>query len=215
MRLAIPMIPSRFELHHSTRPPFSHIRPAAHRPLPATCGTHSWVFGICLSLECLPEPLSTTKNKSASAGRSTLTPFSILPTPCRAHTHSLPDPSVTADGPLHLGRPLPPLLVDFIFSSGPDQTRPGTTPGSDTPPPPHLGSQIRWSCAFPDKGRLRQLGNLATSPWYKQADPGGPFFHAPPSEVIIHSFRPSTSTWTTSCPIHQTAAPATALFFMR
>lgn len=154
--------------------PTSLLSYTSRCPPPAvrTCGTHSWVFGIRLSLECLPEPLPLPLP----------TPVDLHSLPFRysrlraAHTHSLPDPSVTADGPL-LGRPLPPLLVDFIFSSGPDQTR--YHAWIRQTPVPHLGSQIPWSCASPDKGRLKQLGNLAVAQASRQTleDPSSMHHH--------------------------------------
>lgn len=126
-------------------------------------------------------------------------------------THSLTRPSQQTD---HFILDDLSLLCWSTSSSLLAPTRPDPVPRLDQTHPRPLISGLRYGGLVPHPTKA-DLGNLATSPWYKQADPGGPFFHAPPSEVIIHSFRPSTSTWTTSCPIHQTAAPATALFFMR
>lgn len=177
-------------------------------PAARTCGTHSWVFGIRLSLECLPEPLPSLPTTRVPP------PVDLHSLPFRysrlraAHTHPLPDPSVTEDVPL-LWTTSPSFAgrqLHLLF-----WPRPGPTPGSDTPPSPHLGSQIRWSCASPDKGRLKQLGNLAV------VQASRPWRTLLPCTTIRgdhHSFFLS-STSTTSCPIHQTAAPATALFFMR
>lgn len=206
MRLAIPMIPSRFELHHSTRPPFSHIRPAAHRPLSAPAGP---ILGYSESVS----PWNVYLNHCHyHYQRRSIYTHSLSDTPDsvpRTLTHSLTRLSQPTD---HFLDDLP-LLCWSTSSSLLAPTRPGTTPGSDRPPSLISGLRYRGLVPPPTKA---DLSNLATSPWHKQAD--RPWRTLLPCTTIRgdHSFfRPSTSTWTTSCPIHQTAALATALFFMR